>query len=99
MNNDETKPATPLAFTHDDTEAIFWGDHPDFDPDPVHSEMTDQRRWGHDEERVYRHAATGRHFSVCMYIMSGDADNHEPNGDPVEVWAHEKTVVVWKTSS
>jgi hypothetical protein len=51
-------------YTTDDTRTIFYGDHPDFDPDPVADIEGDDSRWSQWSMRVYKHTATGEHWAV-----------------------------------
>jgi hypothetical protein len=51
-------------YTTADTRDIFYGDHPDFDQDPVAEIEGDDSRWSQWSTRVYRHTATGEHWAV-----------------------------------
>ncbi len=51
-------------YTKDDTRDIFYGDHPDFDQDPVAEIEGDDSRWSQWSTRIYRHTTTGEHWSV-----------------------------------
>jgi hypothetical protein len=52
------------TYTTEDTRDIFYGDHPDFDADPVHETEDDESRWSLWSTRIYKHKETGEHWSV-----------------------------------
>jgi ribosomal protein S18 acetylase RimI-like enzyme len=51
-------------YTVGDTRVIFYGDHPDFDQDPVADVEGATKRWAQWSMRVYKHTATGEHWAV-----------------------------------
>ena len=84
-------------YTEEDTATIYYGDHPDFDPSPVHVEIGDKHRWSIESTHVFRHTATGDHYAVTMLIADeASNDGNEPAGPPVKVQAVERTVIVWE---
>lgn len=85
-----------MSYTTEDTADIFWGDHEDFPEYHVHSEITGKHRWGHYEERVYKHRKTGEFWLVSMCIASGDAGEHGPSGAPIRVTPREVAKTVWE---
>ena len=83
-------------YTEADTEAIYWGEHPDFDADYVHEDTIDKTRWATIRERVYCHKASGEHYAVTMSIADeASSDDNEPDGPPVKVVAREVVVTKW----
>jgi hypothetical protein len=51
-------------YTVEDTRDIFYGDHPDFDQDPVADIEGDESRWSQWSTRIYRNTLTGEHWAV-----------------------------------
>jgi len=83
-----------MKYTEEDTQEIFWGDHPDLEEE-VASWIDGTRRWGHDETKVFKHNKNGEHWAVSMYIMSGDGGDHLVNGAPWRVEPKEEKKIVW----
>jgi hypothetical protein len=72
-------------YTIEDTRTIFYGDHPDFDPDPVADIEGDESRWSQWSMRVYRHTATGEHWAVEIGQGKTEMQDDEVHDAPERV--------------
>lgn len=72
-------------YTQDDTSVIFYGDHPDFDPEPVAEIDGDESRWSLWCTRIYRHSTTGEHWRVELGRGKTEMQDDEVYDAPVRV--------------
>jgi hypothetical protein len=75
----------PSIYTEDDTRDIFYGDHPDFDSEPVAEIDGDDSRWHSWSTRIYRHTATGEHWAVDVGQGATEMQEDEVAGAPERV--------------
>lgn len=74
-----------IMYTVDDTRDIWYGEHPDFDADPVHETEDRESRWSIWFTRIYRHRETGEHWSAQIGRGKTEMQEDEVYDAPVRV--------------
>ena len=72
-------------FTIDDTRSIFYGDHPDFDPEPVEAISGDTARWVQWETRICKHTTSGEFWSVDVGMALTEMQDDQVYESPERV--------------
>lgn len=76
-------------YTSEDAEDIYWGEHPDFDSEPIAEVDLGSRRWNHDWRRIMRRTADGTFWAVEGQIALTEMQENIFEEDPVQVFARE----------
>lgn len=77
-------------YTVDDTRDIWYGDHPDFDSDPVATIPGRKARWSTWSSEVYRHTETGEHWLVTIGEAATEMQEDEVYDPPKRVELREQ---------
>ena len=72
-------------YTIDDTSDIFYGDHPDFDLEPVETIEGDTGRWAKWEIRIYKHTESGEFWSTEVGIALTEMQEDQVRDAPIRV--------------
>lgn len=82
-------------YTKQDSQSMIWGEHDDFEPDPVYDEITGSGRWHNHRFQVFCHN-DGSHWGVSWNEAATEMQEHEVWDPPFEVEAREVIVTKWE---
>lgn len=87
-----------LVLTKEEAQAIVWEDTSDYEI--ISDEVVDTRRWSADHEIIIKRLSDGKFFadgySVGLTEMQDESPYEYSDPDFTEVFAVEKTIIVYK---